>query len=171
MQIAFVGSRYFLPGAPALVGAGQALASLPAGAVPATGCCPAGLDLFVRTWCAAHGRPLRVFKAQNRKPATLRARTIQLVQSSSLVLSFPVSPCPIRSGSWLAIWSAVRAGVPVLVHLPGAPLSALPCLAGVTGWQAAAVPFCPSLSVVQPVISQTTLFNPVPPGTIEPGHI
>ena len=169
-QIAFIGSRHFAPGAPALVGAGQLLAALPAGFVPATGCCPTGLDLFVRSWCTTQARPLRVFRASIRSAAVLRARTIQLVQSSALVLSFPVSPCPIRSGSWLAVWSAVRAGVPVFVHFPGNSSALLPCLAGVTGWQAAALPICPGVALLQPVVPQSSLFNTVPPVTFEHGH-
>lgn len=156
MLVAFVGSRH-LKGQ-ALTTALNVLSSLPSGSMPQTGCCPSGLDLAVRTWCAARGRPLQVFQAPARAPAVLRARTIQLVQASNLVLSFPVSPCPIRSGSWLAVWSAVRAGVPVLVHLPGAPLAALPHLVGVTGWQAAALPFCPAVPFLRPLISQSSLF-------------
>ena len=156
MLVAFVGSRY-LKGH-ALTTALNVLSSLPSCAMPQTGCCPSGLDLAVRTWCTAQRRPLQVFQAPSRAPAVLRSRTIQLVQASNLVLSFPVSPSPIRSGSWLAVWSAVRAGVPVLVHLPGASLAALPCLVGVTGWQAAALSFCPSVPFLRPLIPQTSLF-------------
>jgi hypothetical protein len=168
MYIGFVGSRHL--SGPAIATATQILAALPSGATPQTGCCPSGLDLAVRSWCAAHSAPLRVFKASIRAAKVLRARTIHLVQSSSLVLSFPVSACPIRSGSWLAVWSAVRAGVPVLVHLPGSSPAALPCLAGVTGWQAAALPFCAGVPFYRPLISQGSLFKPVQPGTTEPGH-
>ncbi|MFH0918865.1 MAG: hypothetical protein V1913_00770 [Fibrobacterota bacterium] len=156
MHIGFVGSRH-LKG-PALAAAGQILATLPPGAIPLTGCCPSGLDSAVRTWCTTHGVPLHVFRASSRSAAVLRARTIQLVQASNLVLSFPLNPCPIRSGSWLAVWSAVRVGVPVLVHLPGVPASALPRLVGVTGWQGAALPFCPSIPFFAPVISQSSFF-------------
>lgn len=166
MLIAFVGSRHLK--APAAAVAAQILSSLPSGATPQTGCCPSGLDFAVRTWCTGNGHPLRVFQAASRAPAVLRARTIQLVQASNLVLSFPISSNPIRSGSWLAVWSAVRAGVPVLVHLPAVPVAFLPCLAGVTSWRPAALPFCPAVPFFAPVTLTGSLFNTVLPGTIEP---
>jgi hypothetical protein len=168
LQVAFIGSRYHTPGAPALRAAGQLLAALPPGFSPATGCCPSGLDLYVRSWCAANGIPLHVFTARGRSAASLRARTVRLVHSSALVLVFPLSPLPFSpgrrargSGSWLAVWRAALAGVPVLVHLPGVPLSNLPCLAGVSGWLSCPVPFAdlPGLQLAAPVLSQTSFLN------------
>jgi len=133
--ISFSGSRHLAPGCLSLQVAGQVLQKLgQAGAPLATGCCPSGLDLFVRVSCASHF-PLVVFRSPSQAPLALRARTLRMVAQSATLFSFPVSATFAHSGSWLAAFSAAASGVPCFVFLPGVPGSALPLCRGVVSWQ------------------------------------
>lgn len=167
---AFSGSRHLSANSSALAAASALLAGLPAGVTVSTGCCPSGLDCHVRAYCSQQNKPLQIFKAANQTPQALRTRTAALVSAASALFVFPLNTCPISSGSWLAVWSAVRSGVPVFVHLTGVPVASFPCLVGVSSWQASSVPFAPSVPLFVPLIRQSSLFNPVQPVTSEHRH-
>ena len=134
--LSFSGSRHLAPGCLSLQVAGQVLQKLgTAGAPLATGCCPSGLDFFIRASCAASLFPLSVFYSASQAPLALRARTLRMVAQSAALFSFPVSATFAHSGSWLSAFSAAAAGVPCFVFLPGVPGSALPLCRGVVSWQ------------------------------------
>jgi hypothetical protein len=169
--VAFSGYRYFSGKVQSLAAASKILAALPTGVTVATGCCPSGLDLHIRLACAQSGQPIKVFKAVNQNPQSLRARTLSLVAASAAVFVFPRNSCPISSGSWLAVWAAVRSGLPVFVYLPSVHVSALPCLAGVIRWCLVSAPFASAVALYSPIVNQTSLFNQVQPITFEFGHL
>jgi len=154
--ISFSGSRHLSLSSPAaqLIIPSLCLRFARSGIPLATGCCPTGADLAVRQFCTSSQIPLAVFTAASRAPAHLRARTVSLISASSLVLSFPFSTSVPHSGSWLAAFSAVRAGVSCLVFLPGVPLSSLPLCSGVVSWRH--IYFC-GFNFFQPVCSQLAL--------------
>ena len=134
--LSFSGSRHLAPGCLSLQVAGQVLQKLGAAGAPlATGCCPSGLDLFVRVSCGSTHFPLSVFRSQSQAPLALRARTIRMVAQSAALFVFPASVGFAHSGSWLAAFSAAASGVPCFVFLPGVPGSALPLCRGVVSWQ------------------------------------
>jgi len=121
-----------------------------------TGCCPSGLDLAVRSACRRSALPLRVFSVSGRRcAASLRARTLRLVASSSVVFSFPRSVSVPHSGSWLAAFSAAASGVPLFVFLPGSSPAELPCCRGVVSWRVV------SGASLSPSLSAFSFFAPV----------
>ena len=123
----------------------------------ATGCCPTGLDQGVRQFFASSPL-LRVFSVQGvRSPAALRARTLAMVHASQCLIAFPQSAVFAHSGTWLSIFAAAAAGIPVFVCMPsaGVPLSTLPCCRGILGWSLSPAPPVPG--------AQGSFFSPSHP--------
>jgi hypothetical protein len=120
------------------------------------GCCPSGLDQVAIVMAKAYNIPHTFFKAQRFTVAALRARTVQLVQASHFVFSFPCSVQLAGSGSWLAVAQAAAANIPVFVHLQTTNTALLPVWRNIAGWQvtpAAAFPF--------PVPAGIRFFSPI----------
>lgn len=161
MVVAFVGSSHHKPSSPAYVAAGAVLSALPAGATPATTGGFLGLDLFVRYWCGFNNVRFAAFRQIEQSVSAHRAGVVRMVRLSDVVVVFPGSVNPL-SGSWLAVFAAVQAKIPVFVFMSGVLVSAYPCCLGCVGWQAAELPFpvVGGFSFAVPVVqAQTSLFG------------
>jgi len=110
------------------------LQSLPATTTLLIGCCPTGLDLAARCLAPHH----HTYLAASPTPAALRSRTLAMVAASSTLIAWPRSLTYPHSGTWLAVFAAASAGIPVFV-LPPTPLgfspASLPRVRGIASWQ------------------------------------
>lgn len=80
------------------------------------GDCPTGIDRITIEYCNKNNIPMKIFRVKGKRtPEKLRARTVEMVQDSKWLFSYPKSLDSIRSGTWLATFEACRNNIPVYV--------------------------------------------------------
>ena len=181
MRLGIAGTRHHSPAIQQAVN--RLLSCLPSWCTVFTGCCPSGVDSYVRSAFPvylgpgatsglsffANGRSpanprLVIFSASAPTAAALRARTIRLVQACHVLVAFPSSESFIHSGTWLAIHEGanVHGRATFVVLPPSIGPGLLPRVRGIVSWRSAALPgsLCAfrGYRIFSPVTSQLTLF-------------
>jgi len=115
--------------------------SAPSGRVQfLTGNAP-GCDQLMQTAAGNFGLPCMVWQPVSPTVQSLRVRTVAVVRACNFLLAFPRTMCYRQSGTWLAVNTALKSNIPVLVFASaGTPLASFPQFKSCAGWSVATRP-------------------------------